>query len=305
MYDAINLYADQDPLLVDSGFQAPLYPFTFQTNSLSTDLDNVEDLFGLTESTNSLSHRNSFNSVMGFHSSNIPVVSQPSLPFTFSQYIPNENETIAEPLTPVNISTEVSETTVSESSSDSGTIEQSSLVLDVESNDDDWSDTSHISHDYTVSSRSNRLIWTREECKRLRKAVSLFGDKDHWSEVSDYVKTRSVSQCFNKWKNDLSVTRKKRWNADATKRLLVYLKEKRSFHEIEKLMPDFTYIQLYQQYQKNTANHEPWDQWEIETLIALKKEGTWSDTQIGQKLNKRYRDDVKKVWNQIRKNYLM
>ena len=45
---------------------------------------------------------------------------------------------------------------------------------------------------------------------------------------------------------------------------------------------------------------KPWAPWEFNKLVELKKAGM-GDTEIGRHLSNRHRDDVKKVWNQLRR----
>ena len=149
------------------------------------------------------------------------------------------------------------------------------------------------------SGRSPPKMWTKDECDRLHTAISRFG-VGHWTEISRFVGTRCVSQCINKWKNSLSKKRE-RWTAAATKQLREYVQSGASEKEIAKLMPQYTYIQLYQQIRKLRTNSSPWAEWEIELLIKLKLEGRLGDTEIGRQLNNRHRDNVKNVWNRIKR----
>ena len=149
------------------------------------------------------------------------------------------------------------------------------------------------------SGRSPPKMWTKEECNRLHTAINRFG-VGHWTEISRYVGTRCVSQCINKWKNSLSKKRE-RWTAAATKQLKEYVQSGASEKEIAKLMPQYTYIQLYQQIRKLRTNTSPWAEWETELLIKLKLEGRLGDTEIGRQLNNRHRDNVKNVWNRIKR----
>lgn len=149
------------------------------------------------------------------------------------------------------------------------------------------------------SGRSPPKMWTKEECNRLHTAINRFG-VGHWTEISRYVGTRCVSQCINKWKNSLSKKRE-RWTAAATKQLKEYVQSGASEKEIAKLMPQYTYIQLYQQIRKLRTNTSPWAEWEMELLIKLKLEGRLGDTEIGRQLNNRHRDNVKNVWNRIKR----
>ena len=121
-----------------------------------------------------------------------------------------------------------------------------------------------------------------------------------WSEVAKYVGTRTMGQCINKWKNSLCKKRE-RWTAQSSEQLKELLKKGLSEKEIARLMPQFTYIQLYQQIRKLSSNTKPWAQWEVEKLVKLKQEGTMGDTEIGRCLDNRHRDAVKNMWNHIRK----
>ena len=169
-------------------------------------------------------------------------------------------------------------------------------TMDSEVSDTEWTDMN--------SSESTRkhVAWTEEECQLLREGVARFGSSGSWKEISKYVGTRGPSQCINKWKNDLCKN-KRRWNKEATQKLISFFKKGYSEKEIFALMPEYTYIQLYQQIQKYKTNHQPWEDWEIQKLIALKKEGTLRDTEIGRKLNNRHKDDVKNMWNRLSKQH--
>ena len=145
-----------------------------------------------------------------------------------------------------------------------------------------------------------RHAWTKDECQRLTKAVSMFGSSGHWREVAKYVGSRSEGQCINKWKNDLCKT-KKRWNKQATKQLLIHLRNGLDREEIFQKMSDYTYIQVYQQIQKHNTNQLPWEEWEIKKLIELKKRGE-KEAAIGRLLNNRHRDAVRNMWNKVKSN---
>lgn len=180
--------------------------------------------------------------------------------------------------------------------------ELSSTDSEAISSDDEWTEPCESTEDIILAER-RRYDWTNEECQRLRKAIAQYGEKDNWKVIAQQVGTRNISQCINKWKNDLSKKNKKRWNASATRLLLRYLQEGKTPKEIESLMQEYTYIQIYQQIQKLRSNSEPWEEWEIQLLIQYKREGNLTDTQIGHKLNNRHRDAVKNMWNRIRRNY--
>lgn len=165
--------------------------------------------------------------------------------------------------------------------------------------DDDWTLLPESESLENPSGRNPPKMWTKEECDRLYTAIHRFG-VGHWTEISRYVGSRCVSQCINKWKNSLSKKRE-RWTAAATKQLKEYVNNGATEKEIAKLMPQYTYIQLYQQIRKLQTNSSPWAEWEIELLIKLKLEGRLGDTEIGRQLNNRHRDNVKNVWNRIRR----
>ena len=169
-------------------------------------------------------------------------------------------------------------------------------TMDSEVSDTEWTDV-----DSSESTRKH-VAWTEEECQLLREGVARFGSSGSWKEISKYVGTRGPSQCINKWKNDLCKN-KRRWNKEATQKLISFFKKGYHEKEIFTLMPEYTYIQVYQQIQKYKTNHQPWEDWEIQKLIALKKEGTLRDTEIGRKLNNRHKDDVKNMWNRLSKQH--
>lgn len=173
-----------------------------------------------------------------------------------------------------------------------------SSILDAE--DTEWADTQDTETTLYSGGRSHPVKWSTEECQRLREAVENCGATLRWSEVAKYVGTRTVGQCINKWKNSLCKKRE-RWTANSTEQLKELLKKGVSEKEIARLMPQFTYIQLYQQIRKLSSNTKPWAQWEVEKLIKLKQEGTLGDTEIGRALDNRHRDAVKNMWSHIRK----
>lgn len=67
-------------------------------------------------------------------------------------------------------------------------------------------------------------------------------------------------------------------------------------------MPNYTYIQIYQQIEKRKKRRDEWKAWEIEKLKELKSNGVNSFTEIGNLLNNRHCDDVKNMWKKIRRN---
>ena len=170
----------------------------------------------------------------------------------------------------------------------------------VDNDDADWADS--LDKDSSVSSngRSRPNKWSQEECQRLREAVKNSGATIRWSEVAKYVGTRSMGQCINKWKNSLCKKRE-RWTSKSSEQLQQLMKRGLKEKEIVALMPQFTYIQIYQQIRKLSSNTKPWAEWELEKLVRLKSEGTLGDTEIGRLLDNRHRDAVKNMWNHIRK----
>lgn len=179
-----------------------------------------------------------------------------------------------------------------------------------ESSDVEWTDNSNDNNNKsnnTIDEATNKLLmennyfWTPTECKRLIDAVNKYGSKHNWKEIAAYVGTRDLSQCFNKWKNSLC-KKKKRWNKEATKQLQCYVDRGYELNQILELMPEYTYIQIYQQIERRKSNYGIWKQWEIEELIRLKTEGRMSETEIGRNLDNRHRDSVKSMWNRIKDN---
>lgn len=172
-----------------------------------------------------------------------------------------------------------------------------------ESSDDEWTVDNNSSDDSTITNVIEKnCLWTPSECKRLTDAVGIYGNKHNWKEIAAHVGTRDVSQCFNKWKNSLC-KKKKRWNKEATIQLKQYLERGYDLKKLQELMPEYTYIQIYQQIERWKRNFESWKEWEIEKLIELKMEGKLSETEIGRCLNNRHRDSVKSMWNRIKKSY--
>lgn len=177
--------------------------------------------------------------------------------------------------------------------------------------DDEWtlsvdsegaSGTSGVSGEFQMQSRNFPRHWTAGECDRLREGVRRWGSLKQWNQISTFVGTRNVSQCINKWKNDLSKEGKRqRWSQDATARLRQFLNEGLTMKEIQKRMPEYTYIQIYQQTSKLRTNTGPWEPWEYELLVKLKAAGGLSDTDIGRRLNNRHRDVVKNVWSHLKR----
>ena len=168
---------------------------------------------------------------------------------------------------------------------------------------DGANDTYSEGHERLVAKNDNgrkkAQYWTQKEIKLLEEGVKLYGT-NNWKKVSLHVGSRNVSQCVNKWMNRRGKGWKK-WNKAATKILKELINQGLSFEEIQKRMTEFTYIQIYQHFQKFTMNDDPWKDWEVELLIKLKKEGKLSDTEIGKKLNNRHKDSVKSKWNKIKK----
>ena len=181
-------------------------------------------------------------------------------------------------------------------------VEEKENIEDTE--DPEWSvtdPTEDISDGYSsVSSRRKQCKWTKDECNRLVEAVMEKGvDNINWSRVAARVGNRTVSQCINKWKNDLSREgRHIRWTPKATQILRAYMNEGLGIQEIIERMPQYSYIQIYQQFQKGQCNSGPWEDWEVEKLIQLRNEGM-GFTEIGRNLNNRHYDDVRNTWNSL------
>ena len=184
-------------------------------------------------------------------------------------------------------------------------VESPKYTTDSVESDDEWTlpnDSEGASGEFRIQSRNNPRHWTAGECNRLREAVKLWGSSKRWNQIATYVATRNVSQCINKWKNDLSKEGKRqRWSPDATARLRQFLDEGLTMKEIQKRMPEYTYIQIYQQTNKLRTNTAPWEPWEYELLVKLKAAGELSDTDIGRRLNNRHRDVVKNVWSHLKR----
>ena len=182
-------------------------------------------------------------------------------------------------------------------------VESPQSTTDSVESDDDWNypnDSEGALEGFRIQSRSSPRHWTAEECDRLREAVKLWGSSKRWNKISAYVSTRSVSQCINKWKNDLSKEGKRqRWDAKASAQLNFYLREGLSVKAIQEKMPSYTYIQIYQQINKRMKRCAKWEEWEIEKLKELKKSGVSSYTVIGNLLNNRHCDDVKNMWKKL------
>lgn len=114
--------------------------------------------------------------------------------------------------------------------------------------------------------RNNPSKWTPQECEALIKAVKKYGTMNKWTDIAESIKyeiisnlvgvgTRTVSQCINKWRNDLSFNgRKQRMTKRAIEQVKQYIKENKSEEEIRTLMPQFSYIQIYQQVRKVQCN---------------------------------------------------
>lgn len=239
-----------------------------------------------------LSRHNSGNVFMGLNSSNA------SVHFTITPFEENEPLNRASPISFEQYMPESEVVSVEENEDSSSTLQTHSVTFpEPESSDGDWIDSTPCEPVH-----NKPTMWTTKECQRLREAVKRYGSSGHWREVAQYVGTRSPGQCINKWKNDLCKD-KKRWNAAATKQLLELMNMGLTEKEISERMPEYTYIQIYQQIRKNQTNHKPWEDWEIQLLIKLKREGNLQDTEIGRKLNNRHRDSVKNKWCQLKRQY--
>lgn len=161
---------------------------------------------------------------------------------------------------------------------------------DSTTNDDDFIPLDEDISNNASSKRRNN--WTVEECNLLKRAVQIYGCENRWSDIAKFVSTRTVSQCVNKWNNDLS-KKHKRWNKEASRRLDAIIKHTTDIKDIMKLMPDHTYIQIYQQLQKRNCMNRPWKDEEISMLISMKK-NKMSNAKIGHSLN-RNSDDIKNM----------
>lgn len=151
--------------------------------------------------------------------------------------------------------------------------------------------------------RNAPKYWKSDECDRLRKAIALYGSCGQWKLIANHVGTRTENQCINKWKNDLCKQgKRRRWNADASRQLDKLLKAGLDVKAIQDHMPNYTYIQIYQQIEKRKKRRDEWKAWEIEKLKELKSNGVNSFTEIGNLLNNRHCDDVKNMWKKIRRN---
>lgn len=168
--------------------------------------------------------------------------------------------------------------------------DHSSSSLELTVNDD--YDEPFVEEYHSGKSFRQRKMWTTEECNRLKQAVKLFGTENRWSDISKYVATRSVSQCVNKWNNDLGKSHK-RWNKDDSKRLDCILQHTSNIKEIMKEMPDRTYIQIYQQLQKRICKSRGWNEQEEKQLIKMKKSGV-TNAKICHSLS-RNSDDIKNM----------
>lgn len=152
----------------------------------------------------------------------------------------------------------------------------------------------------TARVRNAPKYWKKDECDRLRKAISMYGSHGQWKLIAHHVGTRTENQCINKWKNDLCKHgNRKRWNADASRQLEKLLKLGLDVKAIQDRMPAYTYIQIYQQIEKRKKRRDEWKSWEIEKLKELKSNGVHSFTEIGNLLNNRHCDDVKNMWKKI------
>lgn len=171
---------------------------------------------------------------------------------------------------------------------------------DSTTNDVDYEPFDEDSRDKVTSKRRNN--WSVEECNLLKRAVEIYGCENRWSDIARYVSTRSVSQCVNKWNNDLS-KKHNRWNKEASKRLDAILKRTSDIKEIMKEMPDHTYIQIYQQLQKRNFKTRPWKEEETKLLIQMKKENM-TNAKIGRTLG-RNSDDVKNMVKKLENRRLL
>ena len=152
----------------------------------------------------------------------------------------------------------------------------------------------------TARVRNAPKYWKKDECDRLRKAISMYGSHGQWKLIANHVGTRTENQCINKWKNDLCKHgNRKRWNSDASRQLEKLLKLGLDVKAIQDRMPAYTYIQIYQQIEKRKKRRDEWKSWEIEKLKELKSNGVHSFTEIGNLLNNRHCDDVKNMWKKV------
>ena len=152
----------------------------------------------------------------------------------------------------------------------------------------------------TARVRNAPKYWKKDECDRLRKAISMYGSHGQWKLIANHVGTRTENQCINKWKNDLCKHgNRKRWNSDASRQLEKLLKLGLDVKAIQDRMPAYTYIQIYQQIEKRKKRRDEWKSWEIEKLKGLKSNGVHSFTEIGNLLNNRHCDDVKNMWKKV------
>lgn len=315
-YDA---YVDE--IYEDRNLAYILEPFdtiTMDTPLESNYFSSFESDSAYEEDRSQLDHYAVYQSLSRRNSTNLHLVVGISLPESTDLYDPildnvNLQLSIDNQNSDNTISKEMSSKTeivTSQTSAESGEVNSEDVTKEYQTNqgsedsDTEWTlpaDTDS-SNDVFTSSRASPKRWSIEECNRLQHAVSLLGSSMHWNQVASYVGTRSVSQCINKWKNDICKGgRKPRWTVEATNRLREYVKQGLSNKEIQRRMPEYTYIQICQQTRKLEANNSPWEDWEYELLVKLKTSGLMGDTEIGRRLNNRHRDAVKNVWNHLKR----
>ena len=290
-----------DSALTDIPFE-PNYNYSFESDSAYEEDRSPVNSCAVYQS---LSRRNSSNLSLIIRISLTDSMSpyEPSLDtlnrqLSFSSQKPDDSESKEvfpeSEVTTYQASTEGNEVETKESQSSQST----------DDSDTEWTlpaDTDS-SADMFTSSRASPKRWSTEECNRLQHAVSHLGSSMRWNQVASYVGTRSVSQCINKWKNDICKGGKKpRWTAEATNRLREYVNQGLSNKEIQRRMPEYTYIQIYQQTRKLNTNTAPWEEWEYDLLVKLKTAGLMGDTEIGRRLNNRHRDAVKNVWSHLKR----
>lgn len=72
--------------------------------------------------------------------------------------------------------------------------------------------------DYKFSGDKKGQLWTKEEDKNLFDAVSKCKGKN-WKKISEFMKTRSSTQCSQRWRRLLQVSKKKAWTFDEDRKL--------------------------------------------------------------------------------------
>ena len=305
-----DMYDINSQLLSWDQFDSTLSDMPFESNYYnSNESDSVyeEDGFPMNSCAvyQSLSRRNSSNVSLIFRLSLQDGLSpyEPSVDALNRQLSFNSQKPDDSQLNEVVLDSEViNQQPVTDSSEAETKESQSSQSTD--DSDTEWvqPDDADNGPDSYSSLRATPKKWSAEECNRLQRAVTQLGSSMHWNQVASYVGTRTVSQCINKWKNDISKGGKKpRWTEEATKQLREYVNQGLSSKEIQKRMPDYTYIQIYQQTRKLHTNTAPWEEWEYDLLVKLKRAGVMGDTEIGRRLNNRHRDAVKNVWNHLKR----